>query len=1069
MPFDAKIWQEKIKLQLVNWREKLQRAGLQSNYAYLAAATLWPVLAEVSAGNIEALLPFINLVGSAGKSVLVEKIKNWLKKPETEVAGELEKLVPQDAQLRDELDTLFEKFETYALATQQLATAEQKDFLAKISAELKQLGNLPRFETALRSIQIAGNVETSVFVTGDNASISYIVNQYVTRGEPVAPDLQAQITAYLTWMQERCGLIELRGIKREGQQVVQLPLNEVYVPLAATVLQPRGGQKRGSAPEEQQEISIKLDQVLKLGKRLIVTGGPGCGKTTVLMHLAWILTRALGQNQPDLAIRELSIEPPLPLPIFLPLSAFADFLRRPLPANPHDGTLAAFISRYLIEKQSCFELPQDFFVRLLREGKSVILLLDGLDEVPDEDLRARVKGAIEDLVTGRPDMRVVVTCRTAAYKDRTALGKGFQEIRVQDLTFEHVTALVNRAYQHLFKHDAQLRKAKTDELVHGIQQLEAERAERLGEDTARLVTSPLIVRMLIVVHFSERKLPDQRAELLMKATDAMLAPDYAPDETTTSGIGRLVGGIQIHRDLAQFLAFTLHARGKNGREISEDDLKKVLAENPLYQPLILDFIAVTRLRGTLLEERQCQYRFIHLSFQEYLTGRYLAEIKRNETGVEGIAAFLEQGAVLDSWWREPILLAAGYLSVNNPETARAFIQSLAGISPAAQARRNHLSADVQLAATELAAAAGLEWQPIIPDSKTGLSEHFSRLFQNTDLMTQSRPVLRAQAGNTLARLGDRRPEVMTLEGMEFCLVPGGPFRMGAAENDDLANNGEKPLHLNKLLTRDFWIARYPVTQAQFRRFVAAGGYRQAAWWDEARAAGYWQKNGFKAEFDDQRRQEPVNFSTSFNLPNHPVVGVSWYEALAFCCWLTQWFREKGIVVGEFRLPSEAEWEKAARGGEQIYLPPVRRKLTEIQTVAAERRIENTEMQRRYPWGEDIDPNRANYDQTGIGATSTVGCFPAGASPCGCEEMSGNVREWTRNLWGKDLEKTEFRYPYESVYERERLGAAPEVLRVVRGGSYYHDPQFVRCACRDGDDPYNRDHDVGFRVVFLPYR
>jgi len=629
---------------------------------------------------------------------------------------------------------------------------------------------------------------------------------------------------------------------------------------------------------------------------------------------------------------------------------------------------------------------------------------------------------------------VVVTCRTAAYKDRTALGKGFQEIRVQDLTFEQVTALVTLAYQHLFEHDARLRQEKTSELLTGIEKLEAQRAERLGKDTARLVTSPLIVRMLIVVHFSERKLPDQRAELLMKATDAMLAPDYAPDESTTTGIGRLVGGSQMHRGLAQYLAFTMHARGINGREINEDDLKKVLAAHSLYQPLIPDFIALTRLRGTLLEERQCQYRFIHLSFQEFLTGRYLAETKRDEIGVEGIAAFLEQGAVLDSWWREPILLAAGYLSVNNPETARAFIQSLAGLSPAAQERRRHLSADVQLAATELAGAACMEWQQILPENKTSLGNHLSRLFRDPDLMTQSRSGLRAQAGNTLARLGDQRPEVMTLEAMEFCLVPAGPLWMGAADDDKLSKEFEKPLHLNKSITREYWVARYPVTQAQFRLFVAAGGYTQAAYWSEAQSAGYWEKTDFKGKSDNKCRQEPNIYSALFNFPNHPVVGVSWYEALAFCRWLTQWYREKSLSpAGEFRLPTEAEWEKAARGGEQILLTPIRQKLTGIQIAVSEKQTENTQSQRRYPWGEEIDPNRSNYEKTGIGATSAVGCFRGGVSPCGCEEMSGNVWEWTRSLWGEDWDKPEFGYPYDSASKRERLDASPEVYRVLRGG------------------------------------
>jgi formylglycine-generating enzyme required for sulfatase activity len=321
-------------------------------------------------------------------------------------------------------------------------------------------------------------------------------------------------------------------------------------------------------------------------------------------------------------------------------------------------------------------------------------------------------------------------------------------------------------------------------------------------------------------------------------------------------------------------------------------------------------------------------------------------------------------------------------------------------------------------------------------------------------MTQSWPGLRAQAGDTLARLDDHRPEVMTLEDMEFCLVPGGPFWMGAAENDDLASDDEKPLHLNKSLTRDYWIARYPVTQAQFRLFVAAGGYTQAAYWSEAKS---WEKTGFKGKYDTQCRQEPGFFGVPFNLPNHPVVGVTWYEALAFCRWLTQSFQEKNSRVGEFRLPSEAEWEKAARGGEQILLTPVLRKVSEIQPGVSFDQTENTRPRRPYPWGEEINPNFSNFKETGISATSAVGCFPASASSCGCEELSGNVWEWCQTQWRKN-------YRTDADESLEGTDA-----RVLRGGAYVNNLQLVRCASRGGYSPNYRNLNVGFRVVFLPYR
>jgi formylglycine-generating enzyme required for sulfatase activity len=165
------------------------------------------------------------------------------------------------------------------------------------------------------------------------------------------------------------------------------------------------------------------------------------------------------------------------------------------------------------------------------------------------------------------------------------------------------------------------------------------------------------------------------------------------------------------------------------------------------------------------------------------------------------------------------------------------------------------------------------------------------------------------------------------------------------------------------------------------------------------------------------------------LENHPVVGVSWYEALAFARWLDAFYREhademgakakseeakalwQGIASGRLHvaLPSEAEWEKAGRGTDG----------------------------RRYPWGENADPNLANYDETGIGSTSAVGCFPGGRSVNGAEEMSGNVWEWVK---GENN---------------------------LRGGSFHDVSWDVRCAYRGGDYPDVRGGNLGFRLVVSP--
>jgi formylglycine-generating enzyme required for sulfatase activity len=202
---------------------------------------------------------------------------------------------------------------------------------------------------------------------------------------------------------------------------------------------------------------------------------------------------------------------------------------------------------------------------------------------------------------------------------------------------------------------------------------------------------------------------------------------------------------------------------------------------------------------------------------------------------------------------------------------------------------------------------------------------------------------------------------------------------------------------------------------------------------------------FRAFVEDSGYQ-PQSEDSLQGLLNHPVANVTWYEALKYCDWLTERLREwqgtpeplATLLCREgwrVSLPSEAEWEKAARGTDG----------------------------RIYPWGDKPDPEWANYDETGINTTNAVGCFPAGASPYGCLDMAENVREWTRSLWGQ--------YPYPTdkrrLAQRENLQAPEGEPRVRRGGAFWLNLGFVRCACRGSRLPRSRGRGLGFRVVLLP--
>jgi formylglycine-generating enzyme required for sulfatase activity len=271
----------------------------------------------------------------------------------------------------------------------------------------------------------------------------------------------------------------------------------------------------------------------------------------------------------------------------------------------------------------------------------------------------------------------------------------------------------------------------------------------------------------------------------------------------------------------------------------------------------------------------------------------------------------------------------------------------------------------------------IEWQEKTQHGGTGDTEKE----KNEEWGTQEKGT---KPGENLAETG----------GPEWVEIPAGEFWLGSEKGRDW----EKPMHRLHLDT--FWIARTPVTKAQYRLFLQAAGHAPPVRW-----------NGLVLEW----------------LEHHPIIDVSWNDAMAYCRWLS------GLTGKRITLPSEAEWEKAARGDQDM---------------------------REYPWGDIFDPRLANGKETKIGTTSPVGSFGAGASPYGVLDMSGNVWEWTRSVW--DAKSA---YPY--VVEERQTNFDGGGLRVLRGGSWSNDQSQLRCAFRSWYSPNVGYNNLGFRIVALP--
>ena len=230
------------------------------------------------------------------------------------------------------------------------------------------------------------------------------------------------------------------------------------------------------------------------------------------------------------------------------------------------------------------------------------------------------------------------------------------------------------------------------------------------------------------------------------------------------------------------------------------------------------------------------------------------------------------------------------------------------------------------------------------------------------------------------------------DGSRLVHVPAGAFRMG----NDVGPPPERPAHT---VTLDgFFIAQHPVTNAQYRRFVAATGHR-VPFLDDARAA--------RENWDGQRRRPPDGRGA------HPVVLVSWHDARAYCRWAGG------------RLPTEAEWEKAARGGL---------------------------VGKNYPWGDEIGRDSANYDNPA--GTTPVGRYPPNGY--GLSDMAGNVWEWAADWYALEY--------YATSPDRNPHGPQTGRVKVLRGGAWLLFPEFCRVSYRFRNNPDFRFNLIGFRLA-----
>jgi formylglycine-generating enzyme required for sulfatase activity len=282
----------------------------------------------------------------------------------------------------------------------------------------------------------------------------------------------------------------------------------------------------------------------------------------------------------------------------------------------------------------------------------------------------------------------------------------------------------------------------------------------------------------------------------------------------------------------------------------------------------------------------------------------------------------------------------------------------------------------------------------------------------------------------VAVLGDHRPGIgLNSDGAPDIawsdIIEVGSFLMGG---DSEALNEWEGAEFN--LSYSFYIARYPITYTQYEAFVEAGGYQEQKYWTEVG----WQ---WKAD-----RNSPLKGwnSPQWHISNHPVIGITWYEAIAFVNWIDDLRIQGKLAIPPntpdnyvVRLPTEAEWEKAARHPDR----------------------------RKFPWGDAYLSGYANVDevnsrigQNNLQRTSAVGIYPQGVNSAhGAEDLSGNVWEWCLSQWDD-----KYQFP-------ENNAVTGDAARVLRGGSWNLNVRRARCASRARFNADMRDVSLGFRIAF----
>ena len=712
----------------------------------------------------------------------------------------------------------------------------------------------------------------------------------------------------------------------------------------------------------------QLNQVLILGE-------PGIGKTTTLLKFADELRRRALQD------------PTEPVPVIVPLREWRG-----------KAAWEEFITRHLGGLSPRYEQ--------LQAQNGLHLLLDGLNEIPRDQNRQKKLSELKQMLAGNNP--AAITCRELDYRDEAMRLESLDTITIYPLAPERVLDFLRRYLIDVYGEATGASKAEdlfwqiaggtevkaiwekwrqagaslnlffsapdipreSPDVFAAKDYRDREVWRRVVKSPANLVhlaANPYLLWMFLNIYLQQGTIPSNRGALFDDFVFQLFKREGLTEgeQLTTEG-DRLSDSLEA---VAWHLQTQAGEASSSGRDVAltipRNEVMRIMgAEERLYWAA----------SANILEDAE-PVRFTHQLLQEYFAAkRMLNEISLGRLDARDLWP-------AERWWKprgweEIAVLAAGM-------EGEEIIEWLLPVNP------------------EVAALA-INRSGVVVGDQLKLTLRTLWLSRLTDVSRYPKAAARRAIGCALGSLTlssgellDNRPGVglttVGLPDIDWVKIPGGTVMLEGVKG--------------KFKVAPFRIARYPVTNCQFKAFEeAADGYRNKELWRDISLSD---------------SPYPAKWSEA----NCPRETVSWYEAIAFCRWLTQKYHQhKLLETGkEIRLPTEWEWQQAATGKNQA---------------------------NEYPWGPKWDAGKANTSESGLGRTTAVGMYPHGTWPDGPLDLSGNVWEWCLN---------EYANP-------KRVEISGKESRALRGGSWYFSQDYARCGYRHWDIPNSRDNNIGFRVV-----